>query len=106
MCLTDQCGSLLLDYLKLSITQAPSGYVREHTASVTLTCLADHYSPFFFIHWLRNGVVHNGSRYTLQGVRRNDTGRYTCVTRNSNGKMYSLDHYIKVQCELLFIFCF
>ncbi|KAI0211261.1 Contactin-5 [Lamellibrachia satsuma] len=82
--------------LRVSISQAPPGYIREHATSVTLTCQAVG-DPPPFIHWLRNGVIHNDSTYSLQGVRHSDTGRYTCVARNNIGKVSSLDHYIKIQ---------
>ena len=81
----------------LLVHQTPPGYIPEHIASVTLTCRA--IGDNVDLYWLRNSVVHNDSTFSLQGVTRSDTGRYTCIGRNNAGLQNSFDYYVKVQCK-------
>ncbi|KAI4895893.1 hypothetical protein NFI96_014982, partial [Prochilodus magdalenae] len=76
---------------------SPSGKIVEGS-SVTLTCSSDANPPVKIYTWFKGSTsVGNGDTYNIPNIRSEDSGEYTCQSRNEHGERRSTAVQINVQ---------
>ncbi|KAI4904735.1 hypothetical protein NFI96_023553 [Prochilodus magdalenae] len=81
----------------VSSEDAPSGEVVENR-SVTLTCSSDANPPVKIYTWFKGSTsVGNRDTYNIPNIRSEDSGEYTCQSRNEHGERRSAAVQINVQ---------
>ncbi|KAI4902846.1 hypothetical protein NFI96_026845 [Prochilodus magdalenae] len=82
---------------KVSVSISPPGKIVEGS-SVTLTCSSDGNPPVNIYTWLKGSVsVRNGGTLYIPNIRSEDSGEYTCQSRNDLGERRSTAVQINVQ---------
>uniref|UniRef100_A0AAR2KJU5 Ig-like domain-containing protein n=1 Tax=Pygocentrus nattereri TaxID=42514 RepID=A0AAR2KJU5_PYGNA len=80
----------------VSVSISPSGEIVEGS-SVTLTCSSDGNPPVKMYTWFKGSTpVGEGKTYSIPNIRSEDSGEYTCQSRNDLGERRSTDLQINV----------
>ncbi|XP_036413127.1 Fc receptor-like protein 2 [Colossoma macropomum] len=80
----------------VSVSSSPSGEIVEGS-SVTLTCSSDGYPPVKIYTWFKGSTsVGEGKTYSIPNIRSEDSGEYTCQSRNDHGERNSTAVYLNV----------
>ncbi|XP_037399331.1 B-cell receptor CD22-like [Pygocentrus nattereri] len=80
----------------VSVSISPSGEIVEGS-SVTLTCSSDGNPPVKIYTWFKGSTpVGEGKTYSIPNIRSEDSGEYTCQSRNDLGERRSTDLQINV----------
>uniref|UniRef100_A0A3B4BZ13 Ig-like domain-containing protein n=1 Tax=Pygocentrus nattereri TaxID=42514 RepID=A0A3B4BZ13_PYGNA len=88
---------------RVSVSISPSGEIVEGS-SVTLTCSSDGNPPVKIYTWFKGSAsVGEGKTYSIPNIRSEDSGEYTCQSRNDRGERRSTAVKINVLCRLLVI---
>uniref|UniRef100_A0A3B4C938 Ig-like domain-containing protein n=1 Tax=Pygocentrus nattereri TaxID=42514 RepID=A0A3B4C938_PYGNA len=91
---------------RVSVSIRPSGETVEGS-SVTLTCSSDGNPPVKIYTWFKGSTsVGEGKTYSIPNIRSEDSGEYTCQSRNDHGERRSTAVKINVLCKLLIIIIF
>ncbi|KAL6482097.1 hypothetical protein MHYP_G00101770 [Metynnis hypsauchen] len=81
----------------VSVSISPSGEIVEGS-SVTLTCNSDVNAPEKIYTWFKGSTsVGEGKIYSIPNIRSEDSGEYTCQSRNDLGERNSTAVQINVQ---------
>ncbi|KAL6482157.1 hypothetical protein MHYP_G00102370 [Metynnis hypsauchen] len=81
---------------RVSVSISPSGEIVEGS-SVTLTCSSDGYPPVKIYTWFKGSTpVGEGKTYSIPNIRSEDSGDYTCQSRNDHGERRSTAVYLNV----------
>ncbi|KAL6482151.1 hypothetical protein MHYP_G00102310 [Metynnis hypsauchen] len=81
---------------RVSVSISPSGEIVEGS-SVTLTCSSDGYPPVKIYTWFKGSTpVGEGKTYSIPNIRSEDSGEYTCQSRNDHGERRSTAVYLNV----------
>ncbi|XP_036413693.1 B-cell receptor CD22-like isoform X2 [Colossoma macropomum] len=73
----------------VSVSIRPSGEIMEGS-SVTLTCSSDANPPVKNYTWIKGSTsVGEGKTYSIPNIRSEDSGEYTCQSRNDHGERRS-----------------
>ncbi|XP_049325488.1 B-cell receptor CD22-like [Astyanax mexicanus] len=73
----------------ISVSISPSGGIVEGS-SVTLTCSSDGYPPVEIYTWFKgSSSVGTGGTYSIPNISSEDSGEYTCQSRNELGERRS-----------------
>ncbi|KAL7845257.1 hypothetical protein AOLI_G00234490 [Acnodon oligacanthus] len=74
---------------KVSVSISPSGEIVEGS-SVSLTCSSDGNPPVKIYTWFKGSTpVGAGKTYNIPNIRSDDSGEYTCQSRNDHGERNS-----------------
>ncbi|KAL6482235.1 hypothetical protein MHYP_G00103150 [Metynnis hypsauchen] len=74
---------------RVSVSISPSGEIVEGS-SVTLTCSSDGNPPVKNYTWFKGSTpVGEGKTYSIPNIRSEDSGEYTCQSRNDHGERRS-----------------
>ncbi|KAL7845265.1 hypothetical protein AOLI_G00234570 [Acnodon oligacanthus] len=85
----------------VSVSIRPSGEIVEGS-SVTLTCSSDGNPPMKIYTWFEGSTpVGAGKTYSIPHIRSEDSGEYTCQSRNDHGERRSSAVQINVTCKIL-----
>ncbi|KAL7852074.1 hypothetical protein SRHO_G00178590 [Serrasalmus rhombeus] len=80
----------------VSVSITPSGEIVEGS-SVTLTCSSDGNPPVKIYTWFKGSTsVGEGKTYSIPNIRSEDSGEYTCQSRNDHGERRSTAVYLNV----------
>ncbi|XP_037399356.1 B-cell receptor CD22-like isoform X2 [Pygocentrus nattereri] len=80
----------------VSVSINPSGEIVEGS-SVTLTCSSDGNPPVKIYTWFKGTIsVGEGKTYSIPNIRSEDSGEYTCQSRNDHGERRSTAVYLNV----------
>ncbi|KAI4877574.1 hypothetical protein NFI96_004649 [Prochilodus magdalenae] len=80
----------------VSVSISPSGKIVEGS-SVTLTCSSDGIPPVEIYTWFKGSTpVGNEQTYNIPNIRSEDSGEYTCQSRNEHGERRSAPMPINV----------
>ncbi|KAI4885588.1 hypothetical protein NFI96_007814 [Prochilodus magdalenae] len=81
----------------VSVSISPSGEIVENS-SVTMTCSSEGNPPVKNYTWfIGSAPVENGETYNIPNIRSEDSGEYTCQSRNEHGERRSAAVQINVQ---------
>ncbi|KAL6482187.1 hypothetical protein MHYP_G00102670 [Metynnis hypsauchen] len=81
---------------RVSVSISPSGEIVEGS-SVTLTCSSDGNPPVKIYTWFNGSTpVGEGKTYSIPNIRSEDSGDYTCQSRNDHGERRSTAVYLNV----------
>ncbi|KAL6482252.1 hypothetical protein MHYP_G00103320 [Metynnis hypsauchen] len=73
----------------VSVYISPSGEIVEGS-SVTLSCSSDGYPPVKIYTWFKGSAsIGEGKNYSFPNIRSEDSGEYTCQSRNDHGERRS-----------------
>ncbi|KAL6482226.1 hypothetical protein MHYP_G00103060 [Metynnis hypsauchen] len=82
---------------RVSVSISPSGEIVEGS-SVNLTCSSDGYPPVKIYTWFKGSTpVGEGKTYSIPNIRSEDSGEYTCQSRNDHGERNSTAVQLNVQ---------
>ncbi|XP_037399226.1 sialoadhesin-like [Pygocentrus nattereri] len=85
----------------VSVSITPSGEIVEGS-SVTLTCNSDGNPPVKIYTWFKGSTsVGEGKTYSIPNIRSEDSGEYTCQSRNDHGQRRSTAVYLNVLCMFM-----
>ncbi|KAL6482245.1 hypothetical protein MHYP_G00103250 [Metynnis hypsauchen] len=80
----------------VSVSISPSGEIVEGS-SVTLTCSSDGNPPVKIYTWLKGSTsLGEGKTYSIPNIRSEDSGEYTCQSRNDHGEGNSTAVHLNV----------
>ncbi|KAI4902842.1 hypothetical protein NFI96_006870 [Prochilodus magdalenae] len=86
---TDQTLRVRYPPKNVSVSISPPGDIVENS-SVTLTCSSDANPPVKVYTWFKGSTsVGNGKTYNFPNIRSEDSGGYTCQSRNDHGERRS-----------------
>ncbi|XP_037399217.1 B-cell receptor CD22-like [Pygocentrus nattereri] len=81
---------------RVSVSISPSGEIVEGS-SVTLTCSSDGNPPVKIYTWFKGSTsVGEGKTYSIPSISSEDSGEYTCQSRNDHGERRSTAVYLTV----------
>ncbi|XP_037399213.1 B-cell receptor CD22-like [Pygocentrus nattereri] len=87
----------------ISLYISPSGQIVEGS-SVTLTCSSDGNPPVKNYTWFKGSTsVGEGKIYSIPNIRSEDSGEYTCQSRNDHGQRNSTAGQFNILCKLFVI---
>ncbi|KAL6482254.1 hypothetical protein MHYP_G00103340 [Metynnis hypsauchen] len=88
----------------ISVSISPSGEIVEGS-SVNLTCSSDGNPPVKIYTWFKGSTtVGEGKTYSIPNIRSEDSGEYTCQSRNDHGERRSTAVLIDVACHSLSLY--
>uniref|UniRef100_A0A3B1JGL5 Ig-like domain-containing protein n=1 Tax=Astyanax mexicanus TaxID=7994 RepID=A0A3B1JGL5_ASTMX len=88
----------------VSVSISPSGGIVEGS-SVTLTCSSDGDPPVENYTWFKgSSSVGTGGTYSIPNISSEDSGEYTCQSRNELGERRSTAVSLNVLCTLMMFY--